>query len=102
MVGDLSVLELEGEIDIASVPRLSDAINRLINDERGRSIAVDLDSVIALDDTGLGIIIGAAGRARQHGGDLIVVASAQHLIQRLSLTRFDQAVRVVASLGAAT
>ena len=101
MVGDLPVLELDGEIDIASVPRLSDAINRLINDERGRSIAVDLDSVIALDDTGLGIIIGAAGRARQHGGDLIVVASAQHLIQRLALTRFDQAVRVVASLGAA-
>ena len=102
MVGDFPVLELDGEIDIASVPRLSDAINRLINDERGRSIAVDLDSVIALDDTGLGIIIGAAGRARQHGGDLIVVASAQHLIQRLSLTRFDQAVRVVASLGTAT
>ena len=98
--GDLALLELTGEIDLSSIPKLSDALHRLINDERGMLVAVDLDGVIAMEDVGLGIMLGAAATARQHGGDLVVIATSTLMLHRLAVTRFDRAVEVVASASA--
>ena len=60
-------------------------------DHAGRTVAVDLDGVDALDDTGLGVLLGAAGRARQAGGDLVVVCASEHLRARFTLTGLDRA-----------
>jgi anti-sigma B factor antagonist len=64
-------------------------------------VAVDLDGVDVLDDSGLGALLGAAGRARRTGGDLVVVASDQRLRDRFTLTGLDRAVDVVDQLAAA-
>jgi anti-sigma B factor antagonist len=61
-------------------------------------VAVDLDGVGVLDDSGLGVILGAAGRAREAGGDLVVVCSDARLVARLQLTGLDRAVDVRANL----
>ena len=62
-----------GSVDLATLPQLGDALFRLVADHPGQRVAVDLDGVDVLDDTGLGVLLGAAGRARQAGGDLVVV-----------------------------
>ena len=63
-------------------------------------MAVDLDGVDVLDDTGLGVLLGAAGRARQAGGELVVVVSDERLRARFEATGFDRAVAVVDRLAA--
>ncbi len=100
VVGTLPVVALSGSVDLGTVPQLGNALFRLVGDHHGHRVAVDLDGVDALDDTGLGILLGAAGRARQGGGELVVVVSDARLRERLAATGFDRAVDVVDHLAA--
>ena len=63
-------------------------------------MAVDLDGLDTLDDVGMGVIIGAAGRARRSGGDVVVVCSSAELVERFATTRLDRAVTVVPAITA--
>ena len=101
VVGTVPVLSLSGPVDLSTVPVLRDALERLVGDHAGRTVAVDLDGVDVLDDSGLGALLGAAGRARSGGGDLVVVASDQRLRDRFTLTGLDRAVDVVERLATA-
>ena len=99
VVSGRAVVALGGSLDLATVPTLYSALNAAIIDHPATSIAVDLDGVDALDDAALGVLLGAAGRARRGGGDLVVVASDEQLRQRLALTGFDRAIEVARSLS---
>lgn len=96
------LVRLGGEISLATLPRLSDALNRELASATSRPLVIDLDGVEAVDDAGLGILMGFAARARANGRNITVVASLPRLTQRLSETRFDRAVDVVSSITAAT
>ena len=95
-INSIPVLGLQGEIDLATLPRLADALMRLVTP--AATCVVDLDGVLVVDDAALGLLLGAAGRARQSNGDLVVVCSSPVLRSRLELTGFDRAVRVVAAV----
>ena len=96
--GAAQVLHLSGEIDLATIPILHRALSRFSNLHHGETLVVDLDGVSACDDSGLGVLLGAAGRLRDGGGDLVVVCSDASLRGRLARTGFDRAVQVVPSL----
>ena len=51
------------------------------------------------DDTGIGMLLGAAGRAREHGGDLLLVCNSDRLRSRFSLTGLDRAMVVQARVA---
>ncbi len=93
-VAHRAVLHVSGEIDLASLPVFRDHLTRLVDEHAGRTVVVDLDGVTVLDDTGLGMLLGAAGRARRHKGDLVVVCSTASLLERFSLTGLDRAVSI--------
>jgi len=92
------VLQVSGEIDLATVPYFRDQLVRAVTLHLGVTLAVDLDGVTALDDTGFGMLLGAAGRAREQGGDLTIVSTNARLRARLALTGLDRAVTVFTSL----
>lgn len=94
VVGDHDVVALVGELDLASVPGLQSMLARTIGDAPGRTVVVDLDALTVLDDTGLGILLGAAARARQHGGDLVLVCSSPRLRERFELSGLARAIEV--------
>ena len=102
VVGTLPVVALSGSVDLATVPTLASALFRLVGDHAGRRVAVDLDGVDVLDDTGLGVLLGAAGRAREGGGELVVVVTDERLRARFTTTGFERAVDVVDRLAAIT
>lgn len=98
-VGDLRALVLEGELDLSSVPVLHNALTRLLQDGRGDTVAVDLDGLGVLDDTGLGVLLGAAGRAREAGGDLVLVCTDERLRERFERSGLARALEVRDRLG---
>lgn len=100
-VEDRCVLMVSGDLDIVSIPRFNDALTRLIAEGRGSIVVVDLDGAGLIDDAGLGLLLGAAGRARATNGDLVVVSTEPRLRQRLTDTGFDRAVSVVQSIAGA-
>jgi anti-sigma B factor antagonist len=96
--GGIPVLAASGDVDLATVPRFRDALLRLIDDHPGERIAADLDAVVTLDDTGLGVLLGAAARARRLHGDLVLVSSGRRVRERLAATQIDRIVAVVAAV----
>jgi anti-sigma B factor antagonist len=94
VVGDDTVVTLSGEVDMATIPLLHDALTKALALRPGQLLVVDLDGVTVLDDTGLGVVLGAAGTARQTGADLVVVCNNQRLRERLDNTGFSRAVEV--------
>ena len=98
-VGDREVVSVEGVLDLASLATLHDALNRAAQQHRGSTLVVDLDGVSAIDDSGLGILLGAAANARQSGGDLELVVGDGPIRRRLEQTRLDRAVSVRATIA---
>jgi anti-sigma B factor antagonist len=92
------VLHLSGEVDLATLPTLHDHLTRALGDLRGATLLIDLDGVSALDDTGLGLLLGAAGRAREQAGDVVLVCTNERLRERFRLTGLDRAISVRPSL----
>lgn len=99
-IGTVAVLTVAGELDLSTLPQLRNALVRLVGDHPGVVVAVDLDGVLSLDDTGIGVLLGAAGRARETGGDLAIVCTDARLLGRFATLRLDRAVEVVSSVGA--
>ena len=83
--GPQPVLIFAGEIDLATVPDCSDMLTKFVDDHAGSDIAVDMRQVTALDDTGVGVILGAVARARTAGAHLALVIDDTHMRQRFGL-----------------
>lgn len=98
-VAGRAVVVLTGSVDLSTVPTLQNALARIVVERPGETIAVDLDAVDTVDDVGLGILLGAAGRARRTNGDVVVVCSNEHLRERFSITGLDRAITVATSLA---
>lgn len=98
IIGTTPVLLVVGDIDLGTIPYFTQVMMSTIDEYPGQQVALDLDGVGTLDDVGLGIILGAAGRARSNGGQLIVIASGRSLNKRFAITGFDLAVKCIGSL----
>lgn len=83
---------------MGTIPHFSQTLFGAIDDHPAQRVALDLDGVGTLDDMGLGIILGAAGRARAHNGELVVIVSGSTLVQRFTITGLNRAVKCVGSL----
>jgi anti-anti-sigma factor len=99
VIAGRNVLALAGDLDLSTLPRFGDCLARLTSAAGTSTAVVDLDGVGYLDDAALGLLLGAAGRSRTGGGELVVVASDDRLRRRLTATGFDRAVRVVAAIA---
>lgn len=98
LVGSMPVLQVSGELDLATLPAFRDHLCRAVDLHPGATVYADLDGLTALDDTGLGMLLGAAGRARERGGDLVLVCSDERLRHRFAITGLDRAITVQRSM----
>jgi anti-sigma B factor antagonist len=95
-----TVVNVYGEVDVATTPELREVLVGLVGDGATRLI-LDLDGVDFIDSTGLGTIISALKRARTHGGDLRLVCTQARITRLFEITGLDKAVPLLPSLDAA-
>jgi anti-anti-sigma factor len=89
-----TVIELDGEADLAAAPQLTQVLNRGLA-EAERRIIVDLDGLTMLDDTALGLLIGAAASARRQGRTIELLSTNERVRRRLVDTRIDRILDIV-------
>jgi anti-anti-sigma factor len=99
LVGTTPCLQVGGELDLASVGVLRDALVKLVTSHPGARVAVDLDGVTVLDDTALGILLGGAARARDNSGDLVIVCSSERLLHRFERSGLSRAIDLTARIS---
>ena|SRR5581483_3030547 len=82
---DCYAVELSGEIDVYTSPKVKDAITDLI--DRGvYHLVINLEKVRYIDSTGLGVLIGGLKRVREHGGTVNLVCNNPQIKKIFDIT----------------
>ena len=86
-----SIVEVSGEVDVFTAPQLDEQLSGLV--EAGSyQLVVDLSNVEFLDSTGLGVLVKALKRVREHGGSLSVVTATDRISKVFRITGLDTAI----------
>lgn len=92
-----TVVELGGELDLASHPKLEDALAPAL--ESGAELVVlDLGQLEFMDVAGLRALVRSKGRAAAAGKQLVLAAPGPPIWRLLSLTGQEQAFQVYGSV----
>ncbi|TXJ03967.1 MAG: anti-sigma factor antagonist [Aeromicrobium sp.] len=93
------VVEVSGEIDVYTAPKLREAIIKAV--DRGHTrLIVDIERVAFLDSTGLGVLVGALKRVRADGGSLDIVCTSDRLLRIFDITGLDRVFQIHGSVDA--
>ncbi len=80
-----AVVHVGGEVDLATCPQLRGVLAGLI-DQGIYDLVVDLEQVSFLDSSGIGVLMGAHRRLREHGGGLRLAAPSARVRRVLEVT----------------
>jgi anti-sigma B factor antagonist len=98
--GDHAILEIGGEIDVYTAPRLREKLIELVSDGSDHLI-VDLERVDFLDSTGLGVLVGGLKRVRSHDGSLQLVCTQEKILKIFRITGLTKVFPIHDSVQAA-
>lgn len=99
--GQYEVIEVTGEIDVYTAPRLRERLIDLVN-QGHHWLVVDIEKVEFLDSTGLGVLVGGLKRVRANGGSLVVVCTQERLLKIFRITGLEKVFRIYTSVHDAT
>jgi anti-anti-sigma factor len=85
-LGEVTVLSLHGELDMATVPIFHDAINR----SQAAQIVVDLRPLAFIDSTGIRALIEVFGAGRDGHVSVSFVRGEDHVQRTLGMAGVDQ------------
>lgn len=94
------VLEVGGEIDVYTAPKLRERLIEIVNSGQKR-VVVDLSKVDFLDSTGLGVLVGAHRRLRARDGSLELVCPHERLLKAFRITGLDNVFDIHSTVEAA-
>jgi len=98
--GPFEIIEVGGEVDVYTAPRLREAIVAAI-DAGNTRLVIDVEKVAFLDSTGLGVLVGALKRVRADGGSLDIVCTHERLLKIFDITGLDKVFGLHTSVDAA-
>ncbi len=96
LAGDVGLLSVEGDLDLASAPNLKWALEDL-QSARSRHVVVDLSGVGFIDSTALGVLVGAQ-RALDPGLRLAIACAQENVLRIFELTGLDGMFEIVPTL----
>lgn len=96
-----AVAAISGQCDVYGAPDVRNALIGLINEGVYRQV-IDLSAVTLFDSTGLAVIVGAAKRARNHGGELVLAVNLESRPGKvLRITGVHKSIRNAATVDEA-
>jgi anti-sigma B factor antagonist len=98
--GGRTVVEVGGEIDVYTAPKLREQLVELVNDGSYHLI-VDMEGVDFLDSTGLGVLVGGLKRVRAHEGSLRLVCTQERILKIFRITGLTKVFPIHASVAEA-
>ncbi len=94
----IEVVDVEGEIDIYTAPRLRELLIDLAG-KNSYQLVINMQKVGFLDSTGLGVLVGGLKRVRAHDGSLDLVCTQEADPEDLPDHRADEGLRHLPDSG---
>ncbi len=86
-------VRIEGEADISSAPELRQALNAMYQEKKA-DIWVYLQDLLYMDSTGLGVIIGAYGRMKPAGHEVVLCNPRDNVTKLLQITNLNKILHI--------
>jgi anti-sigma B factor antagonist len=96
----IEVVNVEGEIDIYTAPRLRELLIDLTG-KNNYQLIVNLEKVGFLDSTGLGVLVGGLKRVRPHDGSLDLVCTQERILKIFRITGLTKVFGIYQSVDQA-
>lgn len=93
----VEVVDVEGEIDVYTAPRLRELLIDLVNRD-SYQIVVNMEKVEFLDSTGLGVLVGGLKRVRAHDGSLDLVCTQERILKVFRITGLTKVFGIYGSV----
>lgn len=97
--GGVPVVEVSGEVDLATAPLLRERLESHLQ-AGATSLIVDLSGTTFLDSTGLGVLVNALKRCRESGGELHLVAVDPRILKLFAITGLQETFSIADSVEA--
>ena len=81
----IEVVDVAGEIDVYTAPRLRELLIDLVN-KNNYQLVVNLEKVEFVDSTGLGVLVGGLKRVRARDGSVDIVCMQQRILKIFRIT----------------
>ena len=98
--GGWTVVRVQGEMDLSTVPQIRERVAELIEQDGSRFV-VDLLGVTFIDSTGLGVLVGILKRIRAHDGELRLVIANPDVRRIFTITGLHRVFAIYSSLETA-
>jgi anti-sigma B factor antagonist len=98
--GDVTVVQVTGEVDVYTAPKLREQLVSLVDAGRYH-IVVDMEQVEFLDSTGLGVLVGGLKRVRTHDGSLQLVCTQERILKIFRITGLTKVFPIASSVDEA-
>ena len=79
------IIEVGGEIDVYTAPKLRDKITELVGNGNYH-LVIDMEKVDFLDSTGLGVLVGGLKKVRAHDGSMRLICNQERLLKIFRIT----------------
>jgi anti-sigma B factor antagonist len=97
---DTHVVAVSGEIDLFTAPEFKQRLMAPISSGI-EHVIVDLTETTFVDSSSLGVLIGAHGRLKSRGGQLVVACDSDAIVKTFRITGLDGVFKLVDSVEAA-
>ena len=87
--------QLLGYLDAHTVLKFEESLNDLLEREGASQLIVDIGQLKYISSSGIGAFMGLTQRARQLGGELVLVNPTEKVYNILSLLGFNKVFKIV-------
>lgn len=85
LTDDAVMAEIHGEIDVYTSPKVKEALTEL-TDKGKYNLIINLEGVRYIDSTGLGVLIGALKKVREHNGTISIICTNPQIKKIFNIT----------------
>jgi anti-anti-sigma factor len=101
VTGEVAVVALSGELDVAGAALLEHELDRVAADHDPRALVLDLSRLDFMDSTGLRLVVLADQQAREHGRRFALVRGQEDVQRVFEITRMVDRLTFLDSAGEA-
>lgn len=90
------LISVTGEVDISNASKLRDAIDFAL-EQPTEEVKLDFAEVSYIDSTGIGVLVGAAHHAEEHGKHFVAVNAQPGVLRVAQLLGLDKEIGITAA-----
>lgn len=90
-----SVVALRGELDVATIPSLDEALSAAASEPGAPRVLLDLSEVTFVDSTALMRLLAALREIERRGGEMVLACDNPTVLRLFEITRTDETFEIL-------